>query len=145
MRPLVEGLVTSTNAQGLLRLLTCTSQLRPVLEELAFRLVRVGLLLSDINRIRRLSPRLCVELLPPTTPTGHIGVRLVFSLLERHSRFSLEFPDMHYGYPYADLHWTFSHLFGPVDLTAVSAVVSRFITAPAHGLLPRLASALLAL
>lgn len=141
----VVGLLQGTNAQGLLQQIKCTSQLRPVLGEIAFRLERVQLLLADIERVRRLSPYIRVECF--SDRMSGCAVQLVFSLLDRGCKFSVRFEDLHYGFPYAaDLRWTFERFFGPVGLNpAVAHIVDRHTAAPSHGFLARLSQALLAL
>lgn len=136
----VKGLVKGVCVQGLLQRLTCTSQLRPVLEELTFRLERVQLLLADVDRLQRLSPLVDVRF---ECSPSECGLTAVFSLMDRGCKFEVRFDDLHYGFPYADLRWSLHHSFGRVDRPALTRLIERHTSSPAHGLLTRLARDLL--
>jgi hypothetical protein len=139
----VAGLTKSTNVEGLLQRLTCLGQLRPVLEEVTFRFSRVQLLLVDLAQAERLSPLLRVERHVNARNLPDCSLRLVFSLLDRGAKFALNFHDLHFGFPNAEICWTLTPCFGLVDEARIIQLVTTHTTRPSHGLLSRLSHSLL--
>ena len=88
---------------------------------MCFRQKRVEQLLREVATIeRRLSHKCRVEKSGEQN-TG--SLRLTFVLLDTRNKFEVEIQQLHFGYPYGELQWTFTNVFGSVTEEIVGKVI----------------------
>jgi hypothetical protein len=123
--PFTVGLLRTTNVDRILQGIGHAGQLRPALEELSFRLMRVEQLLREVERLRE---RYDVT----TDGAGSGSLTATFVDAACTFKFVVVFERLSYGYPFGALQWRIAPIYGVAPLDALSQTV-RDADAPGFG------------
>jgi len=114
-----SALVATSSISSVIENLSEISQLPQVLKEVSFRLGRISNLSEELNRLERkfILRRKVTE--QERTPF----VEVEFSSMKRTSKFFVRF-EIHVGYPFGYLNFSFENLFGSTEAQEVEQAIS---------------------